>query len=360
LLFVAILVVVGTPVAYLLASQMRTPTSNSTVQMHDVAVTRGDLVVKLNIAGTLVGTALEVPASAKESGIVTWLSPGGTVVSRGETLFRVDNRPTALLYGSTPPWRAFGPGMTDGPDLAELQTNLLALGFGQRFGLVADGHYSDADRSTVAAFAQAKGIELANDVLAFGAILFEPGPVLVVGHSASLGSAVSPGTQVLDIVGMTPQVIAQVDSSDASLVGVGIPASVTLSQGQQLVAGSVVRISSTPPANVGPGPGSGTTPGSGQNLFVTIALDNPPQGFPLQGAAVAVQLKVKVLHDVFLVPVTALVALVEGGYALQIDDGHGRSHLVPVTVGAVDAVDALVQVTGSSVRAGLSVEVPTA
>jgi hypothetical protein len=358
LLFVAILVVVGTSVAYLLGSQVRAPTSNATVQMRDVAVTRGDLVVKVNIAGTLVGTALEVPASAEVSGTVTWLSPNGTVVSRGETLFRIDNRPVVLLYGSTPSWRAFGPGMTDGPDLAELQTNLLALGFGQRFGLVADGHYSDADRRTVAAFAQTEGIELVNDVLAFGGVVFEPGPVLVVGHRASLGSAVSPGTQVLDIVGMTPQVIAQVGSSDASLIGVGIPASVTLAQGQPMIAGSVVDISSTPLANVGSGPGSNTTPDSGQTLFVTIALANPPQGLPLQGAVVAVQLKVKVLHDVLIVPVTALVALVEGGYALQIDDGHGRSHLVPVTVGAIDAVDALVQVTGPSVRAGLSVEVP--
>jgi hypothetical protein len=64
------------------------------------------------------------------------------------------------------------------------------------------------------------------------------------------------------------------------------------------------------------------------------------------------------LHDVFIVPVTALVALVEGGYALQVDEGHGRSHLIGVTFGVVDEIDDLVQVVGAQLRVGLPVEVP--
>jgi peptidoglycan hydrolase-like protein with peptidoglycan-binding domain len=248
--------------------------------------------------------------------------------------------------------------MTDGPDIAELQSNLLALGFGQRFGLIADGHYSQADQRATAAFAQAAGLPTAGNVLAFGSVVFEPGPVLVIGHPAPLGSAVSGGTPVVQVVGTTPQVVAEVSFSNGSLVKVGIPASITLDRGHPPLAGSVSAVSSTPPVGAGSSPAAGTAQGAGQGIFVTIGLASPPSDLPLQGTQVAVQLQTNVLHDVFIVPVTALVALVEGGYALQVDDKNGRWHLIPVTVGAIDSVDDLAQVNGINLREGLRVEMP--
>ena len=58
------------------------------------------------------------------------------------------------------------------------------------------------------------------------------------------------------------------------------------------------------------------------------------------------------------VPVTALLAQSEGGYAVEVVRAGGTSHLVPVTLGLFDDAGGLVQVTGSGLAAGQNVVVP--
>jgi peptidoglycan hydrolase-like protein with peptidoglycan-binding domain len=316
-------------------------------------------VQKLDATGTLNGSALNTPLDAQTSGTVTWLPPSGTTITSGQQLFRIDNVPTVLLYGATPAWRAFSPGMADGPDLAELETNLLALGFGQPYGLVADGHYGTADEEAIGAFAASEQLPMSGNSLALGSVIFTPGPVLVVADASSLGTLVSPGTAVIDGEGTTPQVVMQVEPAAGPTVEVGDPASITTDQGQPALEGTVLGVSSVPPAGTG-GSTSNNSAGSGQVLYLTLSLTDPPPGLELDGTVVNVQLQLAVARAVLIVPVAALVALVEGGYALQVDDGHGHTHLIPVTVGAIDNVDDLAQVSGAQLRAGLLVEVPAA
>jgi hypothetical protein len=64
----------------------------------------------------------------------------------------------------------------------------------------------------------------------------------------------------------------------------------------------------------------------------------------------------------FVVPTTALVALAEGGYALQVvdgttADGAPATHLIAVDVGQF--TDGVVAVSGPEVAAGLEVVVPS-
>ena len=54
----------------------------------------------------------------------------GETVRRGQTLFAIDGEPALLLYGSTDATRAFTTGMSPGADVAELNANLDALGYG--------------------------------------------------------------------------------------------------------------------------------------------------------------------------------------------------------------------------------------
>jgi hypothetical protein len=58
---------------------------------------------------------------------------------------------------------------------------------------------------------------------------------------------------------------------------------------------------------------------------------------------------------VLAVPVSALVALAGGGYAVQVVSGGG-AHLTGVHTGLFSS--SLVQVAGPGLRAGLNVEVP--
>jgi hypothetical protein len=64
------------------------------------------------------------------------------------------------------------------------------------------------------------------------------------------------------------------------------------------------------------------------------------------------------VRDALAVPVNALLALAGGGYAVEIADGDGSRHLVPVTPGLFDDATGLVQVTGSGLSAGQRVVVP--
>jgi peptidoglycan hydrolase-like protein with peptidoglycan-binding domain len=319
-----------------------------------VTLTRGDLVQKVDAAGTIVGTPLPVPIAAQSGGIVTWLPPIQSSVSRGQPLFRLDNVPVILLYGSTPAWRDFGPGMSDGPDLAELESNLLALGFGESFGLKADGVYTNADAEAIDAFGASDGLGVSSGTLPFGSVLFEPTPVTVLGYASGLGTSVSGGANILEADGTAAQVVAEVDASEAAAIVEGTPATITTVSSASALGATVSAVSASPPTNLAAG-ASGSTEGE---VYVTLSLTNPPSELPAQGATVAVQFRTAVLNNVFTVPVTALVALVGGGYALQIDEGHGRSRLVGVQVGLIDDVDDVAQVTGSDLREGLAVEVP--
>ena len=66
--------------------------------------------------------------------------------------------------------------------------------------------------------------------------------------------------------------------------------------------------------------------------------------------------------DAFVVPVSALVALAEGGYALEVvtgsaADGTPTTTLIPVEPGLF--TDGFVSITGDQVKAGLQVVVPS-
>jgi hypothetical protein len=56
---------------------------------------------------------------------------------------------------------------------------------------------------------------------------------------------------------------------------------------------------------------------------------------------------------VLAVPVTALLALREGGYALETVDAAGQHHLVAVRLGVFS--DGMVEVAGAGLRAGTKV-----
>ena len=64
-------------------------------------------------------------------GTYTELPAAGQVISQGHVLYRVNDRPVVLLYGSTPAYRTLSAGAS-GPDVAELNADLVALGYATR------------------------------------------------------------------------------------------------------------------------------------------------------------------------------------------------------------------------------------
>ena len=104
-------------------------------------------------AATAVANANQSLSSAEASGAVYGLSSAytmlpavGQIVTRGHALYGIDGKPTVLLYGSSTAWRVFKAGMSPGKDVAELNANLRALGFGSSFGRQVHVRHRDGDQ----------------------------------------------------------------------------------------------------------------------------------------------------------------------------------------------------------------------
>ena len=96
-----------------------------------------------------LGFAPSPPVIVRRHGTYTALPAEGGVIEAGQPLAFVDDRPVVLLLGMTGAWRPFTLGMTDGPDVVQLEQGLVDLGFGAN--LTVDDHFT---ASTAAAIRQ--------------------------------------------------------------------------------------------------------------------------------------------------------------------------------------------------------------
>jgi len=91
------------------------------------------------------------------------------VISRGQSVYSLDRDPVPLFYGSVAPYRALYLGVSDGPDVTELQENLIALGF--EHGSASD-QFTYGTEADVKAWQASLG-EAENGVVALGDVVLE-------------------------------------------------------------------------------------------------------------------------------------------------------------------------------------------
>ena len=151
--------------------------------------------------------------------------------------------------------------------------------------------------------------------------------------------------------------------------------SIVLPDGTSTVGGHIETVGNvaTCPSGGGTGTGTGATNGSstaagslcssggsGSNsnptVPVTVTLDSVPELATLDDAPVNVNITTQRAPDVLAVPVNALLALQGGGFGVDVVTGD-TNHLVGVTTGLYS--NNLVQVSGSGIRVGARVEVPS-
>jgi peptidoglycan hydrolase-like protein with peptidoglycan-binding domain len=120
------------------------------------------------------------------AGTFTWLPAAGAVIGRGGTLFKVNDLPVALMYGSIPAYRTLKEGISDGPDVGELNANLVDLGF-DPYGAIATGdHFSEATASAVRRWQKAESLPRTGEI-ELGRIVFAPGARRVTAVHVALG-----------------------------------------------------------------------------------------------------------------------------------------------------------------------------
>ena len=335
-------------------------------------VVRTDLTNTVQVSGALGFAGSYTVANQMTGTAYTALPQPGQVVRRGHRLYEVDGSPVILLYGARPGWRDLYLGVTPGPDVAQLDANLIALGYAAPATLTVSETFTAATCFAVQRWQAALGLT-ATGVVPAGQAAYAPGPLRVASLDVTLGAAAQPGTAVLAATSARPVVSAALPVGEEYLVQRGDRVSVTLPDGTSTVPGVVTAISrvaiagasggagnpspgpsapggAAPGGSAGPGPG-----GSGDSVQLTVRLAHPRAAGGLDQAPVTVNIVSARARRVLAVPVSALVALAGGGYAVQVVSG-GAAHLAGVHTGLFSS--SLVQVSGAGLRAGLRVEVP--
>jgi peptidoglycan hydrolase-like protein with peptidoglycan-binding domain len=312
------------------------------------AVAARDLRAQEQVQGTLGYGEVRTVANQRQ-GTITWLPEEGTVVRRGQPLYRVDGRPVQLLYGKLPAWRELSVGVDDGPDVRQLEQNLVALGYDPDRVITVDDHFTSATRAAVTRWQEAVGLP-ETGAMQPGDAVWQPGAVRVGELKASVGDAARPGGPVLEATSTSRQVAIDLDASRQPYVHVGDPVDIEL-PGGRTTTGKVASVGKVATAASGNDPADDGSP----TVEVTVSLDQPKATGSLDQTPVVAYITTEVRKDVLAVPVNALLALAEGGYAVEVER-DGRRGLVGVTLGLF--ADGMVEVEGGGLRAGDRVVVP--
>ena len=315
-------------------------------------VVRTNLATSVLTAGTL-GYAPAPPVVNQLTGTYTALPQPGTVIRPGQVLYRVDDQPAVLLQGTTPAWRAFTAGMIGGPDVTELQRNLIRLGYATGLFSKPTGQFDWLTADAVIRWQHAAGYP-ATGQINLGQVVFLPGPVVAGAQNAAPGQPATAGQSPYQVTATT-RVITVAATQNLPAVTVGEAVTVILPSGTTTPA-TITAIGPPPPDTTSSTSGSGSG-GSGQqsaaSTVLTISPSRPGATGTGQDITVQVSVTTQSVRDVLAVPVSALLALAGGGYGVEVVEPFGARRLTGVTTGLFAST--LVQVSGPGIRPGVKV-----
>ena len=177
------------------------------------------------------------------------------MVRQGQVLYRVSGSPVVLLYGPVPAYRDLSEGMT-GPDVAELNTDLVQLGYATaaQLGPRSGWNYFSAETAYALEKLQAHLGVTQTGTLALGQAVFLPAAVLItgMGRARCWAARPSPGSLLLTATSTTPVVTIDLDAAQQTEVKAGEQVTITLPDGDTTpgVVSQVSRVA-TPGALVG-------------------------------------------------------------------------------------------------------------
>jgi peptidoglycan hydrolase-like protein with peptidoglycan-binding domain len=338
-----------------------------------VAVARTTLTERTRVDGQL-GYGTELPLPVKADGTVTRLPQQGATVGRGEELLRVDDRPVILLYGTLPMYRSLGlgaeadaqgdsrgdargqdvpgngggrtaPREMRGMDVMQFETNLAALGY---TGFTVDETFTAKTADAVERWQRSLGLEETGTV-GVGDVIYSAGRVRIGRAGVRPGAAV--GENALTYTDTARKVVVDASAADAAWAVRGAAVTVRLPTGTS-VPGTVAVIGKQASPAEGDGGEAGAGAGQPATIPVTVTIEDQKAVGRLESGPVTVEYVGREAKDVLAVPVSALVALAEGGHGLETGDGR----FVAVRAGLF--ADGEVEVSGPAVREGMKVRIP--
>ena len=339
---------------FAVAAQPKAVGATSTpVAMQLATVTRATVAERALVSGTIGFDGSYSVVHQGQPGLLTAAATPDATVNRGGRLYAVADQPVRLLYGSTPAYRDLAIGMSNGPDVRQLEENLVALGLDPHHKITVDRHFTAATGAAVRRWQAAWGWPASRRTgrLPLGEVVFQPGALRISQLTATVGTEVTPNQPVLSATSAVPVVTAQISADRRRLVHVGDRVAISMSRVQPFT-GTVVRIAraATTPSSQS---GAGSSGSSASTVQVTIKAAVPAGGQDLEEAQVQVAITRQTHQNVLLVPVAALLARPGGGYQVRLESDQ----YVPVEPGLFDSVSGTVEVTGA-LTAGQRVKVP--
>lgn len=273
-------------------------------------------------------------SAARTTQVVTSVVAAGSVVELGDPLYTVDGTPVVALVGNLPAWRSLSTDSDDGPDIRQLESSLVQLGYGSDGEITIDDEFDAATETAVEHWQQGLGVEVTGEV-ALGAVAFVPASVTVGSVLVAVGDEIGEGDDVLTLDAETQQILATVPEEDQQLVAPGTSVDVD----GELGTVTVLR-SSTADGVV--------------SVVAVIATDAPLAG-ATAGRAVSVDITTTDAIGVLMVPVEAVASRLDGTYAVQVVAG---STIEWVTVEILGQAGTRVGIRGDGLAEGTEVVVP--
>jgi peptidoglycan hydrolase-like protein with peptidoglycan-binding domain len=344
----------------------------------DGKVTEGELVfipgrllvdtVSATVGGSVsAGSALVVGRQAERKFLLSGLAGStidrqtatGTQVTTGTVLYWSNGLPVMAIEGdaaATPVLaRDLSDGVTDGVDVKLFEQALNALGFNADAAMVVDDEFDTATATAAAAWLASLGVTVdpATVVIPAGSFVVVPAGLSIGTPLIAEGTVLEGDSVVQSLTAPSRQVTTTAPIGDDTFA-LGATIDVEFPDGT-VEPGTVVNVGNVAANTTG-------TPGDTPTVTITIGVDNIPASVD-SFVEIPVTLRVVSANvpDAMVVPVSALVALKEGGYAVEEvtgsnADGTSQTTLVGVTTGLF--TNGFVQVEGD-LEADADVVVPS-
>ena len=340
---------VAAAVAAALAGGSKRPVA-APVAAATTTVVRTDLANHEELDGTLHHLELGAAVAAGRSGTLTAIAAEGSTVTAGQPLFWIDQSPVLLLHGAVPAYRDLVQGMR-GADVRQLKATLAILGYAGWDELGDDDRFSAATASALRELQAAIGAR-ATGVLRETDALFLPVAVRIGTHASTVGTEVTSGTEITAASGTTQVVTVDLPAAKTDRVSEGDAVEV------ELPSGATVAATVTTVSEVAEQEDAGTGEESEPTIEVTISLDDAADAGATDQAPVDVSITTETADDVLAVPVSALLALAEGGYGVELVQPEGTHRIVAVETGMFSDSEDLVEIRGDGVAEGDEVVIP--
>lgn len=285
------------------------------------------------------------------SGIVTWMPSDGETITRGKPVYKVNQQSVPLLYGSVPLYRTLKPGST-GSDVKMLERNLRALGYR---GFTVDSTYNSDTAAAVEKWQDDLGRAETGEVQVGDAVVTS-GARRVAKVQLAIGDTLS--GDVLTWTGTDRVISVDLPVQYAELAKQGGNTTVTLPDNTTVTA--VVTDIGTPTSSsdssdAAASGGSAGSDSSKATIPVELKVKDAKKIGSYQAASVSVDFASATRDNVLAVPINALYALPEGGYAVEVVTGS-KTEYRAVKLGMFG--NGKVEVSGAGITEGTVVGVP--